>query len=105
MPPAASITEAAMMTARMINMTSTGARWGSPEGDDEDQQAHGAPEAQADAARARPIQMAASTTTNCSAIEIVIPPFLGEDSCLPPHCSNLGLMRFSNARPRPISAG
>ncbi len=54
MPPAASITEAAMMTARMISMTSIGRRGGiHPEGDDEDQQPHRAPEAEADAARAR----------------------------------------------------
>ena len=54
MPPAASITEAAMMTARMISITSIGGEVGvTPNADHQDQQADRTPQAEADAAEAR----------------------------------------------------
>ena len=54
MPPAASITDAAMMTARMISITSTGGDVGLiAERDDQDQQADGAPQPKPHAGEAR----------------------------------------------------
>ena len=54
MPPAASITEAAMMTARMISITSIGGDVGrDPERDDQHQQPDRAPQAEADATESR----------------------------------------------------
>ena len=54
MPPAASITEAAMMTARMISITSTGGDVGlTPKRRDQHEQADRAPQAEADAGEAR----------------------------------------------------
>ena len=51
MPPAASITEAAMITARMISITSIGGEVGfTPNADHQHQQADRAPQAEADPA-------------------------------------------------------
>ncbi len=73
MPPAASITEAAMITARMISITSTGGDAGatpkpatSPSRPTAPHRPRPTPEKRA------PIQMAASTTTNCRTIERVM---------------------------------
>ena len=88
-----------MMTARMISMTSTGGEVGfTPKATTRISSPTAPQRPRPTPLERAPIQMAASTTTNCSAMEIVIPPPPGEDSCLPPHCSNLGLMRFSNEK-------
>src|SRR5262245_33537503 len=72
MPPAASITEAAMMTARMISMTSMGGEVGTTPNATTRTRRPTAPQRPSPTPLERaPIQMAASTTTNCSAIETV----------------------------------
>ena len=74
MPPAASITEAAMMTARMISITSTGGEVGFTPNATTRTSSPTAPQRPRPTPLERaPIQMAASTTTNCSTIEIVMP--------------------------------
>ncbi len=88
-----------MMTARMISMTSTGGEVGLTPKPTARISSPTAPQRPRPTPPERePSQMAASTTTNCSTIEIVTQPPPGEDSRLPAHCSNLGLMRFSNEK-------
>src|SRR5262245_1045086 len=72
MPPAASSTEAAMMTARMISITSMGGEVGSTPKTTTSTRSPTAPQRPRPTPLDRaPIQMAASTTTNCSTMEIV----------------------------------
>src|SRR5262245_57754895 len=75
MPPAASITEAAMMTARMIRITSIGGEVGTTPKPATRTSSPTAPQRPRPTPLDRaPIQMAASTTTNWSTIEIVMSP-------------------------------
>ena len=94
MPPAASITDAAMITARMISITSIGGEVGATPNTTTSTSSPTAPHSPSPRPLVRaPIQIAARTTTNSSTIET----FIGS---LPaggvPYCSNFGLIRFSN---------
>src|SRR5262245_4127643 len=72
-PPAASITEAAMMTARMMRITSIGGDVGMVPKTATRISSPTAPQRPRPTPLARaPIQMAASTTTNCSTMPIVM---------------------------------
>ena len=97
MPPAASIADAAMMTARMISSTSTGGDVGvtpkttiSTSSPTPPHRPRPTPENRA------PIQIAASTTTNCRTIEPVMAPLASSARGASDYCSNFGLIRFSN---------
>ena len=101
-PPAASMTDAAMITARMISITSMGGEVGvmpnapmSTVNPTAPQRPKPMPEDRA------PIQMAASTTMNCKNIETVIffssfSQWRGLTRLNLDHCSNFGLIKFSN---------
>src|SRR5215471_12370918 len=72
-PPEASITEAAMMTARMISITSTGGEVGFTPKTTIRTSSPTAPHRPRPTPLERaPIQIAASTTANCNTIEIVM---------------------------------
>src|SRR5262249_35213987 len=78
MPPAASITEAAMMTARMISITSIGGEVGFTPKTATRTRRPTAPQRPRPTPLDRaPIQMAASITTNCKKIETVMTSLLG----------------------------
>src|SRR4030095_13272762 len=90
-PPAASITEAAMMTARMISITSIGGEVGFTPKTTIRISSPTAPHRPRPTPLERaPIQMAASTTTNCSTIEIVMSSPLGGASRGPGSLLELG---------------
>src|SRR4029453_19270852 len=81
MPPAASITEAAMMTARMMSITSIGGEVGVTPKPTTRISSPTAPQRPRPTPLKRaPIQMAASTTTNCRTIETVIAPLPAESA-------------------------
>ena len=73
MPPAASITDAAMMTARMMSITSIGGDVGLTPKTATSTSSPTAPHRPSPTPEKRaPIQMAASTTTNCRTMESVM---------------------------------
>ena len=73
MPPAASITDAAMITARMISITSTGGDVGfTPNATTRTSRPTAPHRPRPTPEKREPIQIAASTTTNCSTIDSVI---------------------------------
>ena len=102
MPPAASITEAAMMTARMISITSTGGEVGLTPNDHQHQQADRAPQAEADAAvaRAHPDRgQHDDELQNDGECHGFASLAAGRPRGGPSrHCSNFGLIRFSNEK-------